>query len=213
MPLNYSCTSYKYDVPFGVIEREEMDMDVPGLSFAAGVRREDGKKAVMLFADRKYGFRCVEDSMAVTLIRSSFNPDPYPEFGSHSFSLDILLVDNKCNKELLDISYALSHPVSVISAGRHKGSLPPAGSFIKLEEGSVMISAVKMPEGNTGGRQLMIRLNEVEGKKTMAVLGFNNKIKNAYYADINENRVDEGLQLRFEGGKLMAEIQIGRAHV
>ena len=53
---------------------------------------------MMLITDAKYGFRCVDNSMSVTLIRSSYDPDPYPEFGIHKFNFALCLVDDTSNK-------------------------------------------------------------------------------------------------------------------
>ena len=37
-PVSYRCAAYRYDVPFGTIDRKAMDMDAPGNSFIAGIR-------------------------------------------------------------------------------------------------------------------------------------------------------------------------------
>ncbi|NSW90872.1 MAG: alpha-mannosidase [Firmicutes bacterium] len=164
MPLNYKCRAYKYDIPFGTIERAAINMDVPANSWMAGIP-EEGDKIVMLVTDTKYGFRGYDNSLAVTLIRSSYEPDPYPELGIHKFNFAVDIVDNVAgcnpehnsaegysgsgiNGELIKRAYDYNHPVRFISGTVHGGTLPLEKSFISLESGSVAISAVKVPEAD-----------------------------------------------------------------
>lgn len=208
MPLDYKCKSYKYDIPFGIIERDEKNMDVPGNSWMAGVP-EEGNKTVMLVTDTKYGFRGYSDSLAVTLIRSSYDPDPYPEFGMHKFSFALDIVDNATNGELIKRAFEYNHPIRYISGTVHEGTLPLEKCFISLESDSVAISAVKVPEDDVlmpeeeydnklvcdccstyeckdQGKQIIIRVYETEGIKTRAVVKFAEKISKAWFVDINE---------------------------
>ena len=192
MPLGYECSCYKYDIPFGTIEREGMDRDVPANSWALGVRKQPGGKSMMLITDAKYGFRCVDNSMSVTLIRSSYDPDPYPEFGIHKFNFALCLVDDTSNKELIRYAYNFNHPFSVISARVHGGCLPASNSFMKLEEGDVVISAVKIAEEPDEAKRMIVRAYETEGRNTKAVIRLPAKPSRAYYVDLNECRVDNG---------------------
>ncbi len=101
LPLAYGCGGYKYDVPFGVVLREGMHQDLPGLSFACGVPANPDEAALCLVSETKYGFRCVENSLALALLRSAYNPDPYPELGEHCFGFSIRLTQGTNNLALL----------------------------------------------------------------------------------------------------------------
>lgn len=188
LPVSYECDAFKYDVPFGVITREPMDMDVPGNSWIQGLSPDEGQSLVRIITDSKYGFRGYDDALAVTLIRSSYDPDPYPEFGIHEFSFAISVDNGLSNRELVDTAYDYNHPLTVISARPQKGDLPLTKSFIGLVEGSVAVSAVKMPE--TGDPGLIVRVYETDGEKTTTRLAFAQPVKAAYVVDLNENRVD-----------------------
>ncbi|HHY22835.1 MAG TPA: alpha-mannosidase [Clostridiaceae bacterium] len=200
MPLNYKCKAYKYDIPFGTIERDAKDMDVPGNSWMAGIP-EEGTKTVMLVTDTKYGFRGFNDSLAVSLIRSSYDPDPYPEFGIHEFSFALDIVENATNGELIKRAFDYNHPIRFISGTVHEGTMPLEKSFISLESGSVAISAVKVPETDSlkqegsccsasectaSCKKIIMRVYETEGVKTKAVVKFAEKISKAWFVDINE---------------------------
>jgi len=197
VPLQYPCRAFKYDIPFGIIERKGMDMDVPANGFAYAVREEREKNSLMLITDSKYGFRCVDNSMAVTLIRSSYDPDPYPEQGIHRFKITLCLAKGGSNKKLMDLAYDTNHPFSVLSNTAHGGSLGLTASFLGLGGGSALISPVKMPEGQNRSKKLVIRLYETEGKESTVSLRLSRRVQQAYFMDINENKgTDSGISVR-----------------
>jgi len=191
LPVNYNCDLYKYGIPFGVIERKGMNIDVPSNGWVFGQADETRKSAVMLLANAKYGFRSIDNSMAITLLRSSARPDLYPEIGVHKFSFAVGVVDNNIsNNELVKIEYDYSHPVSILSVGKtHKGIFGSSERFMRVESGSIIVSGVKMPEKYTKDK-LVIRLYETDGNDTSAVISFYKPPKRAYFADINEKQKD-----------------------
>ena len=188
-PIAYDCTAYKYDVPFGTIERRPMDMDVPGNSWMLGLSNADNKSKLMLITDSKYGFRGYNNALATSLIRSSYDPDPYPELGIHRFRLALCVTAATSNQELIECAYAYNHPLTVLSTKAHAGSWPLSHGFIGLEGGGVAIAAVKRPE-EAAGKEMIIRLYETEGKDTQATLGFCRDIREAVLVDINEQPME-----------------------
>jgi alpha-mannosidase len=187
IPLAYNCNCYRYDIPFGTIERQELDMDVPGNSWMVGVPVQAEDSALMLITGSKYGFRGFNNTMSLSLIRSSYDPDPYPENGIHRFKFAIAVVKANSNRELIERAYHFNHPISFISGTSHNGSLPCKHSFIALLEGSVAISAIKLPEKDASGRKLIIRLYETDGNDTTVKLQFATKIVSIDFVDFNEN--------------------------
>lgn len=193
LPLAYKCSAYKYDIPFGTITREPLDMDVPAGSWALGMPDSSAGSALMLVSGTKYGFRCVDDSIALTLIRSSYDPDPYPENGMHRFGFAVKIADD-CgdNAALIEKAYNYNHPVSFVSGRKQDGKLSADGSFMKLESGTVAVSAVKMAEEQEAGEtcRLIVRVYETAGTDTHAVLKLPREISGAWFVDINETRLD-----------------------
>ena len=206
MPVGYECRAYKYDVPSGTIEREGYDMDVPAYSWALAVPKDPGRKPLTIVAPGKHGFRGCSDSLSLTLIRGSFDPDPYPEIGYHAFSFSVGLPNITSNRELIEAAYAFCHPIRAISARPSGGELLKSGSFMRLEEGSIAVQAVKMPEGG-GGSRLIIRAYETEGRRTKAVFRFSRSIKKAVFADINENPIKTDLSLLAVGDALQVSVE------
>ncbi len=208
-PVSYNCSAYKYDVPFGTIERPSLNMDVPANSFAVALGQQ-AKAALMVTTDSKYGFRGVDNGIGVSLIRSSFDPDPYPEYGIHRFTLNLSAVSQTApNKQLIQHAYNLNHPLTPYSASIQAGSLPLSDSLIRLEEGGVAVSSVKMLEdGEDSGQTLLVRLYAVEGKDTGVRLRTGKSVQKAFLVDINENPVDG--EVTVDGDRVSCTVGAGR---
>lgn len=207
VPVSYKCASYKYDVPCGTIERDGMEIDVPANSWMAGIPEDKDCSALMLVTDTKYGFRGADDSLSVTLIRSSYDPDPYPEIGIHKFRFAVGLTETVSNRGLIEKAFDYNHPMSFISVLPQKGILPATKSFISLKSGNVAVSAVKMPEYADDDSRMIIRVYETEGVKTQAVLKFAADVAKAWFVDINEKAVDTGSMISVERNKVVFDVE------
>ena len=198
VPLAYDCQNYKYDIPFGTIERKGMRRDVPASSFALGVPAASGKKALQLITGSRHGFRCKDSSLAVTLLRSSYDPDPYPELGEHKFSFALNLTENEDHR-LLGQAYNYNHPLEVVSGSRHTGKLPAEKSFIQREKGAVILSDIKVPEQDPDGDSCIIRLFETAGQNSETVLKLFAEPREAYFVDLNERKSAEQDEIKITG--------------
>ncbi|MCR5263299.1 MAG: hypothetical protein K6D94_05455, partial [Clostridiales bacterium] len=155
LPVAYTVSNYTYDIPMGLITREDIAHDVPGNSF---IRLEKEGGAAFIVTDTKYGFRGHDNAGSVTLIRSSVDPDLYPEFGVHHFNLGIGVCGISEQKELAS---GFVHPLSFCAATKHAGKLPLCGSLMTFDAGeNVMISGVK--NGEDGG--LIVRVSDISGQ-------------------------------------------------
>ncbi len=186
VPLGYAVEQYRYDVPAGYIDRDELDMDVPANSYACGLP-VGGGRALMLTSNCKYGFRCLEDEMTLTLIRGAYEPDPNPERGHHAIRLSVALVDDACPAHLGTMAYNLNNPMSALSLRPHKGVLPTTRSMMQPAEGTFMLSSVKLAED---GQALVVRVYDVTGKEQQVALRFIKEVRDAAYADILERPCD-----------------------
>jgi len=189
LPFDFECENYKYDIPFGTIVRKGLDLDVPGNSFAYA--KKDENSGLLLVTKSKYGFRCKDNSMAVTLIRSSVDPDPYPEFGKHTIELGIIPTCDCYNSDLIDFSYNYNHKITAVSTKGGNGKMPMNSSFMTIENDNISVSAIKMPEN--GKKEAIIRLYETEGEKGEISVKFGETPKNADIIDINENVIGKAI--------------------
>ena len=200
-PVGYSVANYRYDVPFGTLDRPAIEHDVPANSYAAAISSDgEDKKAVMVVTDTKYGFRGANNAIAVTLIRASRDPDPYPEYGKHNIRIGVGIVDGVANATLDKMASQYIHPLAVCSARAGKGDLPMDGRFLHVE-GNVRISAVKTAEDVDG---LIVRLSDISGKGGAFKLSFAKTVVSAQETDLNENVLGD---LAVSGNDVCADVE------
>jgi alpha-mannosidase len=177
---------------------------MPASSWAAAVSRKAGRRTVMLVAGQKHGFRCEDDSLSLTLIRSSYDPDPFAELGVHRFDFAVALGEGSSSAGLIRTAAEYTHGFSVVSAAPHAGTLPKTHGFVELEAGSVVLAAMKMAEDS--GRSLVLRLFEADGKEAIVVLRFFKAPVAAWLADLNEHRLENGPSVRIDGAAVTVPV-------
>jgi len=186
IPLNFNCNNYVFDVPAGIVERGEYNLDVPGLTFGCAKATD---RMLALFSKTKYGYRVKDNTISLTLLRASQSPDPYPEIGKHKTEFAIFVsgisVDNH---SLGELSYNYNHELSVMSNSIHKGNLPLTMKFADIKTNSSMISCIKRAENRENS--LVVRLYEVNGKTDEVSIEFHDlKPSDAYSVDVNEEKI------------------------
>ena len=211
MPFNYQCKNYKYDIPFGSIDRTALEMDVPGNSWGLALRskEEKEKKSFKIVTQTKYGFRGFDNAIALTLLRSSFDPDPHPDQGIHRFQFGVCLLGPLNNKLHIEHAYQYNHPIQVISTYAQQGILPMANSFATIIEGNVAISGIKAPEETKADKspnQWIIRLYETEGSITKATLQFAKTPRSAHWVDLLENFIPNSATPLINGKRIIFEV-------
>jgi len=191
VPVSYEVGRYLYDIPGGFIERVGCAMDNPGLSFAMAKRAGKAGKQLAIITTNKYGFRCHRNGMGLTLIRSSFDPDEYPEVGIHEFAFELAAFDaGASNGAVAAASTRLNVPLNVFSANGGKGDLPMEAGFMDVQ-GTARVTAVKMPEDGAKDA-LIVRLYEADGATGEAVLTFPGGVRSASLTDTTEKAAAGG---------------------
>jgi alpha-mannosidase len=209
----------QYEIPFGSIERPPAaSQEVPALRWA-DVNGEDasGKSiGCALLNDCKYGHSLDGSTLRLTLIRSSYEPDPLPELGEHEIRLALAPHDGApVAAELHRLAAAFNQPVQAVSTGAHAGALPPsAAGIVSCEPAGVVLCSVKKAES---GDALVFRLLETSGAPAEAkvvldeaVLG---RVVDAVETDLLE-RPKENFTAKIDGnGFLVALPASGLASV
>ena len=188
VPLAEKTEWYAYDVPFGILKREPMDIDRPANSFVVS---EGG---VLVESEARYGFRCVEDSICLKLLRSSTDPDPIPEIGIHDMRFCLSLPGSMEPERLLRKAQAKYLPPQVLSGKSHGGSLGVTGSGL-IHEGNAVLSSLKAAEYVDNA--WMLRFYETRGECSTERLTFPVPVKRAYAVDVTERH--EEAELKTEG--------------
>ena len=200
LPTNIECDKFAYNVPGGRMVREAAEGDRPGLSYIttyAGC----GTTNAGIIADSKYGFRgVVRDGKAVaecTLINSATSPDPYPERGIHNITLWIGLFPSY-PVEMEKCSVRAVHNMTPVSTGSHKGELSPEGTFMKFSSEGAILSAVYAHDD-----KLCVRCYSVSDKPTEVTVDILGDIKEAYTADLLEEKTGEA---HVDGSKVFVTV-------
>ncbi len=197
-PTALEKTSGIYEIPFGTITRDlTKGEEVPSQRFADVSGRTEGNEiaGVLVLNDSKYGHSLQGSTLAVTLIRSSFEPDILPEIGEHDIKMAILPhVGSMTRAEMIRQGVAFNRPLKVIGTGVHAGKLPAASpGLTAVEPGNVVVSGVKKAET---GDELVIRLYEAQGTRCTASVEFKDtifgRVEGARETDLLERPLKKG---------------------
>ena len=165
VPFGYRSNIIRYDIPGGFIDRSPCYHDVPGGSYAAPVPVES-RSGIFLTSDCKYSYYSEEGVLSITLLRSSINPDKYPELGIQSMELGLGVAESTDWKILTEKAICFAHPLYIYSNTIHAGLLPACSSLIRIE-GRANVIALKRSEDRSG---LTIRLgNHDENQSTVTI--------------------------------------------
>jgi alpha-mannosidase len=176
-PTALEKASGTYEVPFGTITRDlAKGEEVPSQRFA-DVSGQTGKgpAGVLVLNDSKYGHSLQGSTLALTLVRSSFEPDALPEIGEHDVRIAILPHDaNMTRAEMIRQGVAFNRPLQVVATGVHDGRLASVSTALPaVGPGNVVVSELKKAES---GDDLVVRLYETEGTKCAASVEFDESI-------------------------------------
>lgn len=139
VPYSYAPRAILYDVPGGALERPELAHDVPAIGYACPIP-EAGGSALYLTTDCKYGYRASGNTLILSLLRASTNPDRYPEQGVQQMELGVGAVDCAEEVALLQESIRFSHPLFPYSNTLHHGPLGPRESFLTLRGPAALVA-------------------------------------------------------------------------
>ena len=184
-PFAYESAKTRYDIPAFVIDRSQMELDVPANSYACALN-DAGGKSLALTSNAKYGFRTHNNQLHLTLVRAGTDPDPDPEKGLHEFTVSLGTVQNTDGKALAAFSSACNRPAGFITARPHDGVLAGHGSFISLSSDNAHLVNLKKAENGNGFIARIICYEDAE-----FTIKPHSSAKAARFSDILENLLNE----------------------
>ena len=161
-----------YEIPFGSQKRVQSKQEIPALKWAD---LSDSKFGITLLNDCKYGHSCVDNTLRLTLVRSSYDPDPLPEVTDHEIKWAVVAHKGAC-----DVTAAtqwgeqFNSPMAVVSATVQKGKLPAEKSFVEVLTPGVFMSTIKKAED---GKGIVVRVFDMVGKKATAKIKVSDLVK------------------------------------
>ena len=194
-PLAINNARFYSQVPFDVVERAVDGLlngkEAPGWlkhSTATGgnpanndaqevpaqkwVDISDGTTGMALLNRTKYGHSYTKGDLRLTLMRSGGEPDIYPNLGKFNISYSLFPHSGDWKSGVLaegedfnQPAYA-AEPPSLALVKAH-ATRPEEATFFSVDAKNVTLSGIKQAEE---GKELVIRLAEMEGKETMVKL-------------------------------------------
>jgi alpha-mannosidase len=204
-PTVLTDVSGRYETPGGWVERDLSDGEpVPAVRWADAVGRTgDGKPAACtLLNDGAASHALTGDELSVTLLRSSYEPDPLPEMGRHALRLGVAPRGADTSPAgAIRLGAAFNHPLRGVAAEPGEGRLPAAGEpALRVEPGSVLITAVKKCEDEDA---VILRLQEADGRPAAARVTFGEpwgRVAKAVETDLLERPVQPSAAKLVDGG-------------
>ena len=171
-PVNVTAGTATYEIPFGSQQRPQSWQEVPALKWAD---LSDNDHGLTLVNDSKYGHSCNDNTLRLTLLRSSYEPDPLPELGDHEIRFGVIPHKGPCDVVAATrAGEEFNSPMAVVSATVQPGELPAEKSFVEVQTPNVFVSAVKKAEDSNA---VVIRMFEATGKQTTAKIRVNGIVK------------------------------------
>ncbi len=194
-------TKATFEIPFGHIERVADGREVPALQW---IDISDDEYGVSLLSNTKYGFDVKGNTMRITLMRTSYEPDPVSDAGEHTFIYSIYPHNGDWKKaETVRKGYELNHPLmSLIIKSKGKGNLPQSKSFISLAPSNVVLTCLKKAEDSD---DLILRVYESKGEKAEVDIEFGFAVKEVAEVNLIEGTVKNSTN-SFKNSKLFFSI-------
>jgi alpha-mannosidase len=170
-PLAVVDPQMRCEVPFGSVCREPNGQVVA--QRWVDLSEQDGT-GVALVNSSKYGFSLEGDALSMTLLRASIDPDPLPDLGEHI--IEYALVPHGAGWAAGDSTRAgeeMNIPLVVSSCGFYDGDLPVVKALVEVGPANVRLTAIKESHERDrveGGKAIVLRLVEVEGRDIVAKL-------------------------------------------
>lgn len=201
-PMAYQAQALRCDMQVGVQDRQiQGTHDDFTRNFLFGVP-EEGDRGLALVSDCKYGCRCQENALTLTLLRASDGPDRYPEIGQRFCRIGLTPAQVSALKELGERFAHWSFPYTTNTA--HAGTLPLSAQLVSVR-GDVTVSGVKMAEEGNG---LVLRLaNLYNDRPADAEVSLGFPAEKAVETDLAEQ---EKRELALENGKLSLTLEPGQ---
>ncbi len=204
LPLALKDARGRYEIPFGAVDRgQNHGEEVPALQWAqVRGRTAKGKGGVLLINDCKHGHALNGNVLQMTLIRSSYDPDPFPELGEHEISLALMPFAGEMSvAQATRLARDMNHPLKMLTTDVHQGSLPGQAQMLSVVPGDLMVSGVKQAEDGQG---LIVRVYNPTPRKLAGVVTadrlLGGRIDEGQQVDLMERAVKGG-PLSVAGGK------------
>jgi alpha-mannosidase len=200
----------RYEIPFGSIQRDLSDgQEVPALRWAcvAGTCVGGDEAGLALFNDCKYGHSLDGSTLSLTLIRSSWDPDPLPEIGEHEMRLALSPTGAALETgELVQAGADFNHPLIPVATNVHEGGRPSEAGLLEVGPKNVVLTSLRKAADDDA---IVIHLLETAGRAVTARVELSGallgEVVDAEEVDLIERPI-EGSLAKVSGQSVSAEL-------
>ncbi len=188
-------------VPFDVVIRPITGQEVPAQQW---VDLSDGTNGMALLNRTKFGHSYDKGQLRLSLLRATYNPDLYPNIGINHIQYSLFPHAGDWENgvwaegENFNIPVYAAEPPSLALVKTHS-TRPENGSLLSVSPPEVVMSGIKQAED---GKNLIIRLVEVNGKETVATITLPVNAVSAARVNIIELPLVSADKPVVEGGKI-----------
>ncbi len=206
-PVDILADKATYDIQFGSIERpthkntswDEAKFEVCAHKYAD---LSDGGYGVSLMNDCKYGYDIHDGVMQISLLRSTKDPNPEADMGSHSFTYSLYPHEGALrDSDTVKRAYMLNNPLTALPATGNADTIPTDFSAISIDCDHAACETVKQAEDGDG---TVIRIYEYKNIRDKFNITTAIPFEKAYLCDMLENEICE---LPVENGEITCSIK------
>ena len=178
-PVDVLSPQATYEIQFGAIQRPTHDntswdrarFEVPAHRWAD--LSETGYGAALL-NDCKYGYDVKGNTLRLSLLRSSTDPDTEADQGEHDFTYSLYPHQGGWQEgEVVRRGLELNLPLLAVTASEHEG-ISPHGSALVCDAANVVVETLKKAEDDD---DLMLRVYEAHGARGPVSVAFGLPVK------------------------------------
>lgn len=183
-PLNLADGKTFYEQPYGSIERENDGIEYPAQKWVDVFNEKFG---VALLNNGKYGFSVENSVLKMSVVRGPRDMDPRMDEGVHSFQYALFSHKGdwrEGNVVLEGVKF--NQPLLARQENKHSGKvsgwtsnvhLPVEKSFYAANSNHVLITAIKVQQGDWAPNNTILRLYETEGREDLVTVSLPAKPK------------------------------------
>jgi alpha-mannosidase len=169
----------------------------------------DGKVGMALLNNSKYGHSVHDGELRLTLMRAGGEPDVFPNIGKFHISYALYPHSRDWKDGVwaegddFNVPVYAAEPPSLALAKNHS-TRPEEESFFSVSPSNILMSGVKQSED---GKELIIRLFEIEGKETAATIDLQVKAKSVRRLNLIENPLINASKPGIQGNTIIVKMK------
>jgi len=161
-PVDVRADSVTCDIPFASIVRPADGREIVAQKWIDLSSAESPEFGITLLNDSKYGFDVKGDVIRMTALRSPTDPDPKADEGRHEFHYALYPHAGGWREgRSVRKGYEFNTPVIPLLTDQHRGPLPPASSFVQIDNPDLVLAAMKKSEDD---QDIVLRVYEASGR-------------------------------------------------